>query len=217
MLPKLHALTTVVCSVIALAATVVPSTSAKASTLPAPTDFRVTQTGFDRLEVAWSRVSNAELYRVLVNGVQRGAAYDPESTLTVTQLRPGTTYEFEIQAGRSPGEFGPGARLSATTLADDTPPTAPTGLREHLDPSGKSLGITWNPSTDNWGVSSTYNIYADGRLITRGGAPALWQRLTDPYVGGLSCGKTYTFTVQAFDLNNNLSTESGSLAAATAC
>jgi len=94
--------------------------------------------------------------------------------------------------------------LSASTLASDESFSAPTGLREYFDANRKSIGIAWKAPTGR-AVNGTYNIYADGRLIIRGGSPALWSYLTDVYYGGLSCSTTYTFVVQAFDLQGNLS------------
>jgi len=44
-----------------------------------------------------------------------------------------------------------------------------------------------------------------------GGKPATWLWLTDVYHGGLSCGATYTFTIQAWDKAGNLSAHSAPL------
>jgi chitodextrinase len=195
-----------------LATFLAPTTAVQAAELPPPEDFRVTQTSFDSIELAWERVDGAEFYRVLVDGVWRSGVYDPESTVTVTQLNPGVTYTFEVQAREAGGEFGPGATLRASTLADNEPPTTPTGLRELRDAAGRSTGLTWNESTDNWAVVR-YWISADGRVVLRTAPPTEWFWLTDPYHGGLSCGTTYEFTVQAVDKNGNLSAHSATLTA----
>lgn len=192
-----------------------PVAAADTTTPPSPPDFRVTQVGFDNVTLAWSRVSGAEFYRVLVNGVWRNGAYDPTTTVTVTQLMPGVTYTFEVQAREFGGEFGTGSTLRASTRADNEPPSAPTGLREARDGNGRSIGITWTASTDNWGVNPGYIINADGRFAMFGGAPTEWYWLTDPYHGGLSCGTRYTFTIQAVDKNGNRSAHSAPLVAST--
>lgn len=202
--------------VLAVVVSLAPSGAAGAtspsSVMPAPADFRVTSAGFDSMSFAWSRVPNAEFYRVLVDGVWRSGAYDPTSAATVTQLEPGVTYTFEVQAREVDGSFGSSATLRASTLADTSPPSVPTSLREVRDASGRSIGLTWNESTDNWGVVR-YQIYADGLLTLMTRPPVEWFWLTDPYHGGLSCRTKYAFTVRAMDKNSNLSAPSAPLTA----
>ncbi|WP_162605605.1 fibronectin type III domain-containing protein [Jiangella ureilytica] len=179
---------------------------------PPPTGVRITETGFDTISLAWSPVSDAEFYRVLVNGVWRAGVYSPEIATTVTQLSPGTTYVIEVQARTADGDFGPSATLRTSTLDDAEPPTTPTGLHETRDSTGRWTGLTWNASTDNWKVGS-YRLYANGRLTLIGGDVAEPWRLTDPYHGGLTCGATYEFTVEAIDWSGNTSARSDPLTA----
>ncbi len=213
MLPKVRSALLAVVGLVAVV--LAPADAALASpALAAPSDFRVTSAGFDSMSLAWSRVPDADFYRVLVNGVWRSGVYDPASAVTVTQLQPGVTYTFEVQAQPAGGEFGPSATLRASTLADTSPPSAPTRLREARNANGQSIGLTWDNSTDNWGVAR-YRVYADGQLAMMTGPPVEWFWLTDPYHGGLSCGTTYTFTVRAMDNNGNLSGPSAPLTATT--
>lgn len=213
MLPKVRS---ALLAVVALLVVVLASSGAASasSALAAPSNFRVTSAGFDSMSLAWSRVAGADFYRVLVNGVWRSGVYDPATAVTVTQLQPGVTYTFEVQAQPAGGEFGPSATLRASTLADTSPPSVPTGLREVRDANGRSTGLTWDASRDNWGVAR-YRVYADGRLAMMTGPPVEWFWLTDPYHGGLSCGTTYAFTVRAMDNNGNLSGPSAPLTATT--
>lgn len=213
------ALGALICTATLLVTSATTASSAVAPTvtgldITAPADFRASQIGYDRVEVTWSLVPNAQSYTVFKNGVSYDGIHDPGHTMLVGGLLPGKTYEFEVAAFAS-GEFGPRARVSVTTRNDNNPPSAPTGLREYFDDRGTSLGITWDPSADKLGVSGTYRILADGRHIVGGGAPASWLRLTDPYFGGLSCGTTYTFTVQAHGMNGTVSPESAPLSATT--
>jgi hypothetical protein len=204
-------ITAAACLIVTLAFTVAPASGANASTAAAPDDLRVTDTGFDEISLAWTRVPGAEFYRVLVNGVWRSGVYDPAAEVTITQLQPGTTYTFEVQSRPAGGEFGAGATVRASTRADTQPPSPPSDLHLAKDGTGRSIGITWNTPTDNWGVEDRYRIFADQRLALIGGKPATWPWLTDPYHGGLSCGTTYTFTVQAWDKAGNLSAHSAPL------
>ncbi|MCI0542507.1 family 16 glycosylhydrolase [bacterium] len=82
---------------------------------------------------------------------------------------------------------------------DTEPPTAPTNLTAS-SPSPFRVVLSWDPSTDNVGVTG-YNIYRDGTLI--GVAGAQFTTYTDGI--GLLPGKTYTYSVRARDVAGNLS------------
>lgn len=187
------------------------------TTPPPPGNLRVTARGFDTVSLAWDRSPGAEFYRVLVDGVWRSGVYDPTTTGTVTQLKVGTSYTFEVQGQGADGTVGSGASVRAATQADDQPPTKPAKLRVDRDGTGRSLGLTWDPSTDNWGVLPGYRIFANGQQVLVSGPPTAWTWLTDPYHGGLSCGQAYSFTVRAVDKNNNASPPSDPLTATPPC
>nr|WP_235941767.1 fibronectin type III domain-containing protein [Paenibacillus puerhi] len=80
--------------------------------------------------------------------------------------------------------------------ADTQKPSAPTNL-VGASPSFSSVALSWNPSTDNVGVTG-YNVYQDGSLaaISRGTAYT---------VTGLKGRTTYNFTVRAIDGAGNIS------------
>jgi chitodextrinase len=87
--------------------------------------------------------------------------------------------------------------LSAQTVRDRLPPTAPTNLvvtatTEH------SVSLAWGPSTDNSGRFS-YIICCAGTAVT------VSQTVTSHTLEGLQSGKTYTFRVYARDVAGNLS------------
>jgi hypothetical protein len=80
---------------------------------------------------------------------------------------------------------------------DTQAPSQPTGLT--VTASGKSwLTLAWNSSTDNVGVA--------GYDVTVNGAAAAVTTALHATAGGLSCGKTYTVGVRAFDAAGNRST-----------
>ncbi|MFI5240735.1 MAG: fibronectin type III domain-containing protein [Candidatus Saccharimonadia bacterium] len=93
------------------------------------------------------------------------------------------------------------------TIADTTPPTAPTGLvlSAHTD---TSITLAWTASTDNVGVAG-YKVFRNGTQV---GGNILGTSYSDI---GLTPNTTYTYTVVAFDAAGNVSTTSVGSALAT--
>src|SRR5262245_28137363 len=96
--------------------------------------------------------------------------------------------------------------LSSVPGADATPPSVPTGLATSAV-AQTSLTLSWNPSTDNVGVTG-YRIYSNGGQIGTS--------VDSPYVfSALSCGTSYTLGVAAVDGAGNVS-GTATVAASTA-
>lgn len=93
---------------------------------------------------------------------------------------------------------------AASKLSDTEAPTAP-GKPTQGAKCQTTLTISWGASTDNVGVTG-YNIYDDGVLHVDAG-DVLTYNLT-----GLSQGSTSTWTVRAYDAEDNLSAASPGLA-----
>jgi len=77
---------------------------------------------------------------------------------------------------------------------DDEIPTAPTNLIAN-NPTGTTIDLSWNPSSDNIGVAG-YKVFANGAYIFSVTAPNI-------QVSGLSSNTSYTFTVSAYDATGN--------------
>ena len=91
---------------------------------------------------------------------------------------------------------------------DKTPPSTPTGLTA-TTPSSTEVDLSWTASTDNIGVTG-YTIYRDGNVIgTVSGSTLSFPDTT------VSPGTTYTYTVDAFDLNENHSPQSDPVSVTT--
>src|SRR5436190_1981439 len=86
--------------------------------------------------------------------------------------------------------------------SDTVAPTTPTGLGV-ASATQASISLAWNASSDNVAVNG-YNVY-------RGGSLAGTSTTTSFTAGSLTCGTTYTFTVQAKDAAGNLSAQSPSV------
>jgi acid phosphatase type 7 len=129
---------------------------------------------------------------------------------TYTGLSCATSYAFAVDAYDAAGNHSAQASLAASTAAcpaDTTAPSTPTGLRQ-TGSTQTSVSLAWNASTDNVGVTR-YNVYRGSGLD--GTSPG-----TTYTSGGLTCGTSYFFSVQAQDAAGNVSGQSSALSSATA-
>lgn len=94
----------------------------------------------------------------------------------------------------------------AFLVVDNEPPSVPDGLASPTQ-TDRSVSLTWNPSTDNVGVTG-YEIDRDGNKV----GTSTTASFTDTNLTPLT---TYNYTVKAFDAANNLSAASTSLAVTT--
>ncbi|MFF5288844.1 DUF4832 domain-containing protein [Paractinoplanes globisporus] len=90
---------------------------------------------------------------------------------------------------------------------DTAAPTTPAGLAV-TGTTTSSIGLSWNPATDNVGVTG-YLVFRNGTQV---GTPT-GTTFTD---SGLPSGSSYTYTVKARDAAGNISAASAPLTAATA-
>lgn len=119
------------------------------------------------------------------------------ANLVVNGLYPDTTYSFTIRARNQAGYWsGWSSPYSVRTLPDQTPPSVPTGLTAS-EPTPLSIRLSWQPSSDNVGVT--------GYRVTRVGGPVQDTGSTTLVVSGLLPQQNYTFNVQAFDARGNIS------------
>lgn len=90
--------------------------------------------------------------------------------------------------------------VEETPATDITAPSVPTNITQGLT-DNSSIGVTWDASTDNVGVTG-YKVYVDGVLTQTLGVT------TQTTLTGLSANTTYVVTVSAFDEAGNNSDES---------
>lgn len=93
-------------------------------------------------------------------------------------------------------------------VVDVTAPSAPTGLAAGVI-TASSIGISWNASTDNIGVTG-YQVRLDG------GSPIATGSGTNYTIGTLTAETEYTIEVRAGDAAGNWSAWSSSIQATTA-
>jgi len=151
--------------------------------------------------VAWnsatSPFSPVTSYQVVVkNGGTTVATINTTGTsAAISGLYPSTNYTVAVSATNAAGLSATSGGLNVTTLADQTPPTAPGGFGLNGSVTGTTVPLTWNSSTDNVGVVG-YKVYRGTTLVSD--QPG--RTFTDT---GLVMGTTYTYTVQAYDARNN--------------
>ncbi|WP_436245527.1 fibronectin type III domain-containing protein [Paenibacillus sp. LjRoot56] len=115
-------------------------------------------------------------------------------TFTASGLIAANSYTFTVKAVDAAGNVSPASQAYVTN--DTQAPTAPTNLAAS-DIKMKSVTLTWDPSTDNGGVTG-YEINDGTKLV----ATVTGVTYT---VTGLEAYSGYTFTVKARDGSGNLS------------
>ena len=193
--PNVSALSTPAASAITLGDTTAPS---------APTGVAATALSLTDIRIDWTASTDqggAGLagYRIFRNGSSSVLATVTNGTsYTDAGLSPNTNYSYQVRAfdgANPPNESAlstPAA--SATTQADTTAPTIPSGVTATAV-SGTQIRIDWTASTDAGVGVAGYRIYRDGSTsilatVTSG------TTFTD---SGLTLNTTYSYQVLAFD------------------
>jgi chitin-binding protein len=121
---------------------------------------------------------------------------------TVSGLQCGTSYTIALTARDAAGNESNAAEATGTTstkpcsTADREPPSVPKGMA-WTTITRTSIGLKWNASTDNVGVTG-YRIYRDGTRVTTTAASA-----RSYTVSGLKCGTRYKIALTAIDAAGN--------------
>jgi chitodextrinase len=133
-----------------------------------------------------------------------------------TGLAASTSYAYRVRATDAAGNLGPYSTVASATTqnaSDTQPPTAP-GTPILSVVSSTQINLTWDPATDNVGVTS----YSVERCTGAGcttfapvGSPATTS-FTDI---GLTASTSYSYRVRATDAAGNLGAYSGTATAAT--
>jgi chitodextrinase len=98
--------------------------------------------------------------------------------------------------------------VSTTACIDTTPPSPPTNFAAS-NVTKTDLTLTWNASSDNVAVSG-YDVYRNGTKMASVTSISSAQ-------GGLTCGTSYWFGVEALDAAGNRSTRVNVNATTTSC
>jgi uncharacterized repeat protein (TIGR03806 family) len=126
-----------------------------------------------------------------------------------TTVAPSTQYSYQIAArDNANNESARSTALPVTTLADTTPPLAPTGLTTTAIQS-TSVALAWTAATDTGGSGlHDYRVYRDNALV----ATVTGTTYNDTTVAPST---QYSYQVSARDNANNESARSTALAVST--
>jgi len=161
-----------------------------------PTNFAATPESSGQMKLTWTASTDdfgVAGYKVFRNGTFIGSA--KSTSYLDSGLQPNTAYTYQILAYDGAGnESAKCDPVTATTLSDATPPSAPTGVSA-VGVTGSQINITWNPSWDNIGVVS-YKIFRDGTLVGAVTAASFADT-------GLANGSAHTYQISALDSAGN--------------
>lgn len=163
-------------------------------TLTAPTGLSQLFFGYDKISFNWNANptdQNIKGYKIYVDSVLTDTIL-LYTSYTLSGLSANTSYSIQVSAYDSQNnESALSSAVSMSTQGADTePPTAPTNLVS-TSVTDLSIGISWNASTDNVGVTG-YEVFLDSVLnqtVTSTTATIL----------GLSSNTTYDIQVRAKD------------------
>jgi chitodextrinase len=121
------------------------------------------------------------------------------TSYTFSGLTCGTSYALAVDAYDAAGNRSAKTSLNATTagcVVDAQPPSAPPNER-YTGVTQSTISLAWDPSTDNVSVAG-YSLFLNNVKV------ATTTQLSYTF-SGLTCGTTYTVSVQAFDAAGNSS------------
>ncbi len=174
----------------------------------APTDVSGAGVSISQINLTWTAsTDNVAVtgYKVFRNGTQVGTSVT--ASFQDTALAVGTAYTYSISAYDAVGNTSDqSTSATASTLADTSAPTKPTGLTANPS-STTQINLSWTASTDNVGVTG-YRVYRDGGLVTTVTA-------TNYSDTGLTAGTTYSYAVDAIDAAGNASAQTNAVTATT--
>ncbi|WP_068505869.1 fibronectin type III domain-containing protein [Paenibacillus kribbensis] len=150
--------------------------------------------------ITWNDVQSKYFknYNVYKDNVLLGSPTN--NRYSVSGLDYGKTYKFKVTAVDTwAKEFSPTEFSYTTPLPDTTPPTVP---KLSGSAGNKTVNLEWTPSPDD--DLAGYRVYQDGQEVQKGQGHKT-------SIDGLTNGKTYRFSVTAFDTSGNESAGSNEI------
>jgi fibronectin type 3 domain-containing protein len=202
-----------------------PSNIGSATTLggppAAPSGLTATAASATQINLSWTNnATNQTGFKVErstdnVTFTQIGTTGAATTVYSDSSLAPTTLYYYRVRATNGAGDSAYSNTSSATTLADTTPPTAPSNLTASAS-SNSQINLSWTASTDNVGVTG-YKI----QRCQGSGCTTFAQIAAPPGTAtifsdtGLSASTSYSYEIVATDAAGNLSSPSNIASATT--
>ncbi len=174
-----------------------------------PTNLNATPISISAINLSWTAATDD----IGVSGYQIYRDSNQIATSTTTNysdsgLMSSTTYSYTVSAFDTAGQFSAqSSAVNATTLTPDTQaPTTPTDLNI-ISVSSATVNLNWATSTDNVAVT--------GYRVFRNNVQVATSTLTSYADQGLASQTQYSYIVDAFDANANISSPSNTVATTT--
>jgi hypothetical protein len=189
-----------------------------------PTNLAATSITDTTVTLSWNPSTDNSgkfSYKLKINNLNN-SAYNSLATISQTQtsytakyLAPNSAYSFAVYAVDGNGNKSADSNLvSASTLADTTPPTTPTLQTVVLGPS--EVQLIWDKSTDNTYNCCSYGFNVNGSRITDNiswaSAPA---GKLSAIIRHLAQATTYDFSVSVADWSGGNATTTNVASATT--
>jgi chitodextrinase len=194
-------------------ARIVASTAPCPDTTPPTAPSGLAQTASSQTSVSLAWVASYDNFAVSAYNVYRDGSVvgrTQGTSYTFSGLVCGRSYTVGVEAVDAAGNASPRTFVLAGTspCPDTLAPAAPTFLVQ-TSATTSTIAVSWAASIDNFGVVG-YGVYVNGVRVST-------TTLTSSSVVNLSCGKTYTLGVDAFDAAGNRSPQASVTAATSTC
>jgi chitin-binding protein len=179
-----------------------PTSSPDTQAPSVPQGMAFTRATSSTIGLAWNPSSDnigVAKYRIYRNGVLFATTSASATSYTLTGLACGASYKVGLTAVDAAGNESNVAYATgttSTTACDAQAPSVPQGMA-WTTITAYSIGVRWNASTDNVGVTG-YRIYRNGVRIAQFGSGTTSYSLT-----GLACNTAYTVGLTAIDAAGN--------------
>lgn len=180
-------------------------------TLRIPANLHTTTITITTISLDWGDVAGADTYEIYRDGVLVHTNHLPnflapraiDTQFTDTNLWPHSTHTYYVIAANSAQNTKSAGTpvITASTLADTTAPSTPTGVTAVFHRIKQEVLISWNAATDNF-IVDHYEILRDLELISS--VPGLSFTDTDPPLND-----TVSYLIRAVDPTGNTSSGGG--------
>src|SRR5438552_3403192 len=196
------------------------NTTAPTGALLAPTQLAATPKSSAEIDLSWRDTNSQESGYLIERSLDPTSGFAQIAAVGINVqsyknlgLTQRTTYYYRVRAF---GSTDPASGVTdlfsayssiagATTAADTSAPSVPSGLRAWAN-SCDQVGLSWSASTDGGSGVKGYNVYRGGVFLKQVLAPA-----TSSTDSGLLPSVTYAYAVSAVDNAGNQSNKSGNV------
>ena len=187
----------------------------------APSNLTATAASATQINLSWTNNAiNQTGFKVErspdnITFTQIGTSGASATTYSDPNLAPKTLYYYRLRATNASGDSGYSNTASATTLADTTPPSAPSGLTATAA-SSTQINLSWTASTDNVAVTGYQIQRCQGAGCTTFAQIAAPAGTGTTYIDtGLTPSTSYSYQIIATDAAGNPSLPSNAGTATT--